>query len=96
METFNQPRCLLVGYKRPADFYTGVDYELENDESYFNLEFDENNIVEYEIERDSTLWSKIEERITVLKLLKVSIKNLKKSYISYLTKKVFYPLILVL
>ena len=63
METFNQPRCLLVGYKRPSDFYTGVDYELENDDSYFNLEFDENNIVEYEIERNTVVWEKIEERI---------------------------------
>ncbi len=63
METFNQPRCLLVGYKRPSDFYTGVDYDLENDDSYFNLEFDENNIVEYEIERNTVMWEKIEERI---------------------------------
>lgn len=67
METFNQPRCLLVGYKRPEDFYTGVDYDLENDDSYFNLEFDENNIVEYEIQRDSQSWEKIEERIIAFK-----------------------------
>ncbi len=67
METFNQPRCLLVGYKRPEDFYTGVDYELENDDSYFNLEFDEKNIVEYEIQRDSQSWEKIEERIVAFK-----------------------------
>lgn len=67
METFNQPRCLLVGYKRPVDFYTGVDYDLENDDSYFNLEFDENNIVEYEIERNTIEWSKIEERIIAFK-----------------------------
>lgn len=67
METFNQPRCLLVGYKRPEDFYTGVDYDLENDDSYFNLEFDEKNIVEYEIQRDSQSWEKIEERIVAFK-----------------------------
>lgn len=67
METFNQPRCLLVGYKRPEDFYTGVDYDLENDDSYFNLEFDEKNIVEYEIQRDSQSWGKIEERIIAFK-----------------------------
>lgn len=67
METFNQPRCLLVGYKRPSDFYTGVDYDLENDDSYFNLEFDENNIVEYEIERNTVVWEKIEERIEAFK-----------------------------
>lgn len=67
METFNQDACLLVGYKRPADFYTGVDYDLENDDSYFNLEFDENNIVTYTIYRDPSLWAKIEERIISFK-----------------------------
>lgn len=67
METFNQEACLLVGYKRPVDFYTGVDYELENDDSYFNLEFDENNIVEYKVKRDPKLWAKIEERIIAFK-----------------------------
>lgn len=67
METFNQPRCLLVGYKRPDDFYKGVDYELENSDDYFNFDFDENNIVEYEIERDRAAWIKIEERIIAFK-----------------------------
>lgn len=67
METFNQDACLLVGYKRPVDFYTGVDYDLENDDSYFNLEFHENNIVSYKIKRDPKLWAKIEERIIAFK-----------------------------
>lgn len=67
METFNQDKCLLVGYKRPKDFYTGIDYDLESDDSYFNLEFDENNIVTHVIERDPVLWTKIEERIVAFK-----------------------------
>lgn len=67
METFNVDAVRLVGYKRPVDFYTGVDYELENDDSYFNLEFDENNIVTYTIYRDPSLWAKIEERIIAFK-----------------------------
>jgi predicted phage-related endonuclease len=67
METFNVDACILVGYKRPADFYTGVDYELENDDSYFNLEFDENNIVTHVIKRDRNLWGKIETRILAFK-----------------------------
>lgn len=67
METFDQPACRLVGYKRPVDFYTGVDYDLENNDSYFNLEFDENNLVEYVIYRDPKLWAKIEERIIAFK-----------------------------
>ena len=67
MEVFDQPKCRLVGYKRPADFYKGVDYDLENDEVYFNLEFDENRIVEHVIERDPKVWEKIEERIIAFK-----------------------------
>ena len=67
MEVFNQNSCLLVGYKRPSDFYIGVDYDLENDDSYFNFTFDENNIVTYKIERNVSLWNKIEERILAFK-----------------------------
>lgn len=77
METFNQDACLLVGYKRPVDFYTGVDYELENDDSYFNLEFDENNIVEHTIYRDPKLWAKIEERIIAFKK---AVEKLRKNH----------------
>lgn len=77
METFNQPACRLVGYKRPVDFYTGVDYELENDDSYFNLEFDENNIVEHTIYRDPKLWAKIEERIIAFKK---AVEKLRKNH----------------
>lgn len=67
MEAFNQDSCLLVGYKRPADFYTGMDYDLENDDSYFNYEFDENRIVKHVIKRDPKLWDKINERIVTFK-----------------------------
>lgn len=67
METFNQPAVRLVGYKRPEDFYTGVDYDLENGDEYFNYEFDENRIVEHVIKRDPVLWGKIEQRIIAFK-----------------------------
>lgn len=67
METFNQDKCLLVGYKRPKDFYKGIDYSLENENSYFDLDFIEDNIVEYEIKRDKDLWKKIEDRIMAFK-----------------------------
>lgn len=77
METFNRDACLLVGYKRPVDFYTGVDYELENDEIYFNLEFDENNIVTHTIYRDPELWNKIEERIIAFKR---AVEKLRKNH----------------
>lgn len=77
METFSQDACLLVGYKRPEDFYTGVDYELENDNTYFNLEFDENRIVTYIIYRDPSLWAKIEERIIAFKK---AVEKLRKNH----------------
>lgn len=67
METFDVDACILVGYKRPKDFYTGLDYSLENDDSYFNLEFDENNIVTHVIYRDADKWARIEERINSFK-----------------------------
>lgn len=75
METFNVDKCLLVGYKRPKDFYSGIDYDLENDDSYFNLEFDESNIVTHVIERDPKLWAKIEERINCFKIVVEVLKD---------------------
>ena len=39
------------------------DYNLENDDSFFNFEFDENRIVQHVIKRNEELWSKIENRI---------------------------------
>lgn len=77
METFSQDACLLVGYKRPEDFYTGVDYELENDDSYFNLEFDETRIVTHIIYRDPSVWVKIEERIIAFKK---AVEKLRKNH----------------
>ena len=75
METFNQDSCLLVGYKRPSDYYTGVDYELENDDSYFNYEFDENRLEEHVIKRDPKMWAKIEERIKAFKKVVEELKQ---------------------
>jgi hypothetical protein len=67
METFNVDACILVGYKRPKDFYTGIDYDLENDDSYFNVDFDPTNIVIHKIKRDRFIWARIEERIVAFK-----------------------------
>lgn len=75
METFNCDAVRLVGYKRPADFYTGVDYDLENDDSYFNYEFDETRVVEHLIPRDTRLWAKIEERIKAFKNIVSELKD---------------------
>ena len=75
METFNEPKCRLVGYKRPENFYTGVDYELEDEDVYFNFEFDETILVEHVIERDPKLWEKIEKRINAFKQAVEALKN---------------------
>lgn len=63
METFNVDSCILVGYKRPISFYTGIDYDLEYDDFYFNTTFDENNLVIHQIKRDKKKWEKIETQI---------------------------------
>lgn len=90
METFDRDACLLVGYKRPADFYTGVDYDLENDDSYFNFEFDPNNLVEHVIYRDKSLWNKIEERIKSFKDAVGYLVENKDDYTEEEFNKIFY------
>jgi len=63
LEMFNMPECWLVGYKKPEDFYTGTDYDLENEDVYFNCSFDEENIVVHRINRDKEVWGKIYSNI---------------------------------
>ena len=63
MKTFDVLAVRLVGYQRPADFYSGIDYDLEHDDSYFNLEFDENRIEEHIIYFDEEHWKIIEKNI---------------------------------
>ncbi len=67
METFDKNQCLLIGYKRPEDFYSGLDYDMENEETYFNKDFDPSRITTKLIKRDTELWNTIEEKITVFK-----------------------------
>ena len=59
MYQFNVDKGYLVQYKRPDDFYKGLDYEIHNTDDYFNLEFDENRITIKEIDRDDTLIQEI-------------------------------------
>lgn len=76
METFNVDSCILVGYKRPSDFYTGIDYELEHDDFYFNTTFDPNNLFIHHIKRDENKWNKIETQILKFKEI---VKYLKEN-----------------
>lgn len=90
METFDKPACLLVGYKRPADFYKGIDYTLENGDEYFNLEFDPNNLVIHEIKRDKELWSKIEDTINQFKNGVTYLREHFNNYTENDFNKIFY------
>lgn len=63
MERFDQDAIAIVGYPRPDDFYTGVDYSIENDDHFFNLDFDPEKLVIEVIHRDETEWQKIQSRI---------------------------------
>jgi len=75
MELFNKNSCRLIGYKRPKNFYTGIDYSLESNDEYFDFSFDENNIVEYVIERDKDVWSKILQRIVTFHNALIELKK---------------------
>lgn len=90
METFNEDSCRLVGYKRPKDFYTGVDYSLENGDEYFNYDFDPNNLVEHIITRDSNVWSKIDSRIQAFKKGVEYLKANKDTYTEDGFNSIFY------
>ena len=63
MKTFDVLAVRLIGYQRPSDFYTGIDYDLEHDDFYFNLEFDESRIEEHIIYFDEDAWKTIEKNI---------------------------------
>ena len=90
METFNVPKVLLVGYKRPSDFYTGVDYELEHEDSYFDFDFDESRIETHVIERDSNLWKKIEQRIVAFKNAVAYLRENKNDFSEERFNQIFY------
>ena len=59
MYQFNVNKGYLVQYKRPDDFYKGFDFDIQNTDDWFNLEFDENRITVTEIERDDELIKEI-------------------------------------
>ncbi len=75
MELFDLDECLLVGYKRPPEFYSGIHYDLDSDDSYFDFTFDEANIVIYKIIRDKEKFNKIEIEIEKFKYLLEALKE---------------------
>lgn len=69
MELFDIEECLLVGYKRPSDFYTGIDFSIDNGAEFFNLDFKEENVVIYKLKRNREMFEKIEVEINKFKYL---------------------------
>lgn len=85
MELFDIPVCYLVGYPRPNDFYWGVDYELENENTYFNLEFNPKNLVIKKINRDKNKFNHI---LTKIERFRCCINLLKENPV--MTEEEFY------
>lgn len=75
MELFDIPECWLVGYDRPSDFYSGVDYTLEKTDIYFNDEFDSSRVHIYKLMRNKKQWEKIEIEIDKFKYLLECLKE---------------------
>lgn len=75
MELFDLDECLLVGYKRPQDFYSGIDYDLEPEDEHFDFSFDEDNIVVYKLDRDREKFAKIEVEVEKFKYLLEALKE---------------------
>ena len=69
MELFDIDECLLVGYDRPDDFYHGLEFSLEPEDEFFNLDFDETRIVIYLLKRDKEMFKKMEVEIEHFKYL---------------------------
>lgn len=67
-ETFKQPAIAMAGYKRPDNFYTGVDYDLENGDEFFDTSFDPKRLEIHVIEHDPEMWAFIESRIRSFQL----------------------------
>ena len=76
MELFDIEEWLLVGYKRPVDFYSGILYDPnQNNDSDFKIDFDENNIVIFKLYRDREKFKKIEKEIEKFKYLLECLKE---------------------
>lgn len=55
MWAFNATEGYLVQYERPDDFYSGVLFDVNNEEKYFNLEFNPEKIKIKKIKRSKPL-----------------------------------------
>lgn len=59
MFQFDVKKGYLVQYKRPDDFWSGLNYETQNTDDFFNQEFEPERISVMEIKKDEKLISEI-------------------------------------
>ena len=59
MFQFNVEKGYLVQYKRPENFWSGLNYETQHTDNYFNQEFDPERISVMEIKKDNKLIQQI-------------------------------------
>lgn len=59
MFQFNVEKGYLVQYKRPENFWSGLNYETQHTDDYFNQEFDPERISVMEIKKDNKLIQQI-------------------------------------
>lgn len=59
MFQFDVEKGYLVQYKRPEDFWSGLNYETQHTDDYFNQDFDPERISVMEIKRDDKLIQQI-------------------------------------
>jgi possible bacteriophage endonuclease len=59
MFQFNVEKGYLVQYKRPENFWSGLNYETQHTDDYFNQDFDPERISVMEIKRDDKLIQQI-------------------------------------
>lgn len=63
MWAFNVTEGYLVQYERPNNFYSGVLFDINNEEKYFNLEFNPDKIKIKKIKRSKPLVHNILQKI---------------------------------
>ena len=59
MFQFDVEKGYLVQYKRPDNFWSGLNYETQNTDDFFNQEFDPQRISVMEVQRDNNLIAEI-------------------------------------
>ena len=75
MELYNCDVCLLVGYDRPEGFYTGISFDIESTDEYFDFTFDDERVHIYKIYRDYEKFKEMEIEINKFKYLLTCLKE---------------------